>query len=296
MSDIISIRPLTHYDEYLQCEDIQRKAWKMTDDRDVVPAHMLKPVAEYGGIVLGAFHQTAGLIGFVFGFVGKVDDERAEWMNNSYVLCSEMMGVLPEYRSHSVGYRLKLAQREYALAQGYKLIIWTYDPLLSLNARLNIGKLGCVCHKYIRDAYGQMGGIYAGVSTDRFAIEWWIASKRTQAQIEHPEIRDHEAWIEAGAQLLNPAQADRHGLLRPASSQSTPINRLVSVEFPADFQAVKQADAGLAQAWRAQTRMVFEELFAKGYVVSAFARSPEHNLSSFYILQNDLDIASIARE
>jgi predicted GNAT superfamily acetyltransferase len=297
MNDGITIRPLTDYDEFLACETLQKLAWKMTDDRDVVPAHMLKPIAEHGGIILGAFNEKFDIIGFVFGFVGKTEDDRAAWMGTPYILCSEMMGVLPEYRSRAVGYRLKLAQRDFALAQGYKLMIWTYDPLLSLNANLNIGKLGCICRHYVEDAYGQLGGIYAGLSTDRFEVEWWIASQRVKNRMGNAvPAESAESWRAQGIETANSATLGGDGLLRPGKFDFGSPAAQILVEFPADFQAIKQADAALAQTWRAHTRALFEEAFDRGYVVTALARGPsDRRLSSFYLLTNQLDIPSMAR-
>jgi predicted GNAT superfamily acetyltransferase len=291
MNDPITIRRLATYDEFLACERIQLLAWKMTGDRDVVPAHMLKPIAEYGGVVLGAFNESSDLIGFVFGFVGRLDDIRQQWMGTPFILCSEMMGVVPEYRSRAVGYRLKLAQRDFALAEGYKLIIWTYDPLLSMNANLNINKLGCICRRYISDAYGQMGGIYAGLSTDRFSVEWWIASRRVQSSLKSDSpTPDPDALIGEGLPLLNPLNLTRD------LDRALTAPRLM-VEIPANFQGIKEADPALAQDWRARTRALFEAAFAQAYVVTGLARgSASRAQSSFYILTNQLDIEAMARE
>ncbi len=295
MSDGISIRPLTNYDEFLTVEALQKLAWKMTDDRDVVPAHILRPIAEHGGILLGAFNEQSEMIGFVFGFIGKAEDERSRWMRSPYILCSEMMGVLPEYRSRSVGYRLKLAQREYALAQGLRLMVWTYDPLLSLNANLNINKLGCIARHYVEDAYGQLGGIYAGLSTDRFSVEWWLASRRVEERLADPGgSPDVETWLQQRIEIVNPARTGSDALPKPG-----PVvfngNPEIIVEFPADFQAVKEADLGLAQAWRSHTRTIFREAFARGYAVSALARgTADRRNSSFYLLTSQLDIPSMA--
>lgn len=297
MNDGISIRPLADYDEFLGCEAIQRQAWKMTDDRDIVPAHMLKPIAEHGGIVLGAFNESGGLIGFVFGFVGKTDGERAGWMHTPYILCSEMMGVLPEYRSHSVGYRLKLAQRNFALSQGYRLMTWTYDPLLSLNANLNICKLGCVIRHYVRDAYGTMGGIYAGLSTDRFAVEWWIGSQHVEQTVAQGRGPAHiKEWQARGARIINAPLIDADGLPRPGNFDLSGAEPQIIVEFPSDIQGIKDADMGLAIAWRNHTRALFEAAFEDDYVLMAYGRSsPQRGPTSYYVLSKELDILSMAR-
>ena len=296
MNDGISIRPLTDYSEFLQVETLQKLAWKMTDDRDVVPAHILRPMVEHGGVLLGAFNDRAEIVGFVFGFIGKAEDERAQWMRSPYIMCSEMMGILPEYRSRSVGYRLKLAQREYSLAQGFRLMIWTYDPLLSLNANLNINKLGCIVRHYVEDAYGQLSGMYAGLPTDRFSVEWWLDSPRVKDRLASPAgSPELEAWLSQGIRIANPASTGSDGLPRPSQMDLPSGASQFIIEFPADFQAVKEADFGLAQAWRAHTRTVFERVFAEGYVVSALARgSSDRGTSSFYLLTNQLDIQSMA--
>ena len=297
MSDGISVRPLTEYDDFLGCESIQREAWKMTDDRDIVPAHMLKPVAEHGGIVLGAFDEKAGLIGFVYGFVGKTADERAEWMSTPYMFCSEMMGVLPEYRGRSVGYRLKLAQREFALKQGYRLMTWTYDPLLSLNANLNICKLGCIVRHYVEDAYGQMGGIYAGMSTDRFAIEWWLGSRHVEKTVaEASSPADVGDWLARGSRIVNPSASNEDGLPCPVDFDLGDNAPQIIVEFPSDIQAVKDADLNLAIAWRSHTRQLFEAAFAAGYAVMGYGRNGNRRgPCSYYLLSNALDIPSMAK-
>jgi predicted GNAT superfamily acetyltransferase len=295
MNDGITIRALTDYNEFLACETIQRLAWKMTDDRDIVPAHMLKPVADHGGIVLGAFDEDSELIGFVFGFIGTTKGARAGWMGSRYIFCSEMMGILPEYRSRSVGYRLKLAQRDYALEQGYSLMIWTYDPLLSLNANLNINKLGCIARHYVRDAYGEMGGIYAGLSTDRFSVEWWIGSRHVSDHLKSPENTIVEEQIRRSIPIANTASHSSNGLLRPETYEIPDTHQFL-VEFPSDIQGIKQTDMGLAIEWRAQTRALFEEAFEEGFAVSAFARGiGERKGSSFYLLSSELDIPSMAR-
>ena len=102
-------------------------------DLDVLPALALRPQVEVGAILLGAFAEGR-MVGFVFGFPGI--------LNGETIIHSDMLGVTSEYRSQSVGYLLKCAQREAALAIGVKRITWTFDPLQSRNAHLNFGKLG----------------------------------------------------------------------------------------------------------------------------------------------------------
>ena len=52
------------------------------------------------------------------------------------------------------GARLKLRQREDALARGIDLIEWTFDPLEMKNAYFNIERLGAIVRRYVRNQYG----------------------------------------------------------------------------------------------------------------------------------------------
>ena len=70
--------------------------------------------------------------------------------------CSHQLGVHPAYRNLGLGFLLKRFQWEFVRDQGIELITWTYDPLLSTNAYLNIARLGAVCNTYRRNEYGDL--------------------------------------------------------------------------------------------------------------------------------------------
>ena len=90
------------------------------------------------------------------------------------MLWSHMTGVLPEYRG-GLGFRLKLAQRDRALAQGYDLIEWTFDPMQAMNAHFNFAKLGGVVEEYAANFYGEStSALHRGTPTDRIVLSWKI--------------------------------------------------------------------------------------------------------------------------
>src|SRR5512141_546470 len=160
-----TIRPLITLEDFHAAEEVQRAAWGSADI-DIAPLHVMLTIAKNGGVVLGAFAQDQ-LIGFVYGFVGTTDRADAHLKHTSH-----QMGVLPEWQSRGVGYALKVAQREAVRQQGLRLITWTYDPLESKNARLNIAKLGAVCNTYIRNYYGELRDeLNLGLATDRFQVD-----------------------------------------------------------------------------------------------------------------------------
>jgi predicted GNAT superfamily acetyltransferase len=90
-----------------------------------------------------------------------------------------MLAVLPDYRNAGLGRRLKLAQRDDAIARGFDLMEWTFDPLEIKNAHLNIARLGAISRRYKQDFYGPSSSpLQGGLPTDRLYAEWWLRSPR----------------------------------------------------------------------------------------------------------------------
>jgi predicted GNAT superfamily acetyltransferase len=271
------IRPLKALAEFHAAEDLQRAAWNSADI-DIAPLHLMLTIAKNGGVVLGAFAGDQ-LIGFVLGFLGAIDQPGPVPARLKH--CSHQMGVHPAWQSRGVGAALKRAQREAVLQQGVRLITWTYDPLESKNAHLNIAKLGAVCRTYIRDYYGELRDeLNRGLATDRFQVEWWIASEHVAARLGQPRsarsiappVWNPARWDERGL----PVCQDPNGPLPPAG---------LTLEFPADFQAVKRSDLALAIKWRLHVRQVCEAAFASGYAVVDYAYQSGPPARSFYVLQ-----------
>ncbi len=77
--------------------------------------------------------------------------------------------------------------------QGLSHITWTYDPLLSRNAQLNIAKLGAVCNTYLQAEYGTLrDGLNAGLPSDRFQVDWWLRSRRVERRLSRRSRADLE--------------------------------------------------------------------------------------------------------
>lgn len=287
MVEPIVIRSLETPEELRQAEALQATVWPGSD-LDVVPAHMMASIVHNGGVALGAFDGDR-LVGFVLGFLGTDSASPNRVAMARLKHCSHQMGVLPEYRDRGVGLLLKKAQRQAVIAQGVRLITWTYDPLLSRNAHLNIRRLGAVCRTYLREVYGEMrDALNTGVPSDRFQVDWWVTSRRVTERLEgkRPPL-DLAHFHSAGAHVLNPADLGEDGLPRPAIRPDLPRGTLVLVEIPADFQAIRERDLGLARAWRLHTREVFEDAFARGYLVMDFVHlKGEKFPRSFYLLSH----------
>jgi predicted GNAT superfamily acetyltransferase len=172
--------------------------------------------------------------------------------------------------------------------QGLDHITWTYDPLLSRNAYLNITKLGAVCNTYRRSEYGDMrDGLNAGLPSDRFQVDWWINTRRVDRRLGKRARRPLklENFSKADLQPLYAVHTSRQtgGWLRPSEHFSPPEGHIALAEIPTDFSALKDADFSLARDWRFFSREVFETAFASGYIVTDFVFDQDR---SFYVLSN----------
>lgn len=286
----LDIRPITSLSDMRQAEEVQRATWGISD-LEIVSVHMLHALQHNGSPLIGAYEGDR-LVGFCLGVLGTVDtpDRRDQVAAARLKMYSVMAGVLPAYQSHNLGFRLKAAQREFALRIGVRLITWTYDPLESRNAHFNIAKLGAVCHTYHQDFHGNLGGINAGLPTDRFEVEWWVTSNRVVRKMERARRPLSLAIIlQSGALLVNEATFNQDGFPTPPANFVSYPSNLMLVEVPADFQAIKQQDLALAQQWRAHTRSLFTQLFSDGFVVTDFVTDTDAGgrQRSYYLLTHE---------
>lgn len=278
-----SIRALSAVEDFHRAEILQRDIWGMKDNTEIVPKDLMIVVQKSGGLALGAYNDSNEMIGMLFGFPGRTTD-------NHWKHCSHMLGVLPAYRQAGVGEALKLRQRDFVLSQGVDLITWTVNPLEGINASLNFGKLGVVCHHYYRNFYGEMtDGLNRGLPSDRFEVEWWINSPRVEKRLQQKLTRPRLAEMQqAGAQFVNRTVLEQ-GICVPQETILTMDAPTLLFETPADFQSVKANSIKNALAWSEHTRMVFETCFQNGYVVSEFISEPgENERRNFFVLQRDL--------
>jgi predicted GNAT superfamily acetyltransferase len=158
---LTEIRAIQGLDELRAVEALQRDVWNVAD-LEIVPALHFIPAIAVGAILIGAFDGDR-MIGFVYGFPGFED--------GMMIIHSDMLAVHPDYRGQGLGRRLKLAQRDAALAAGIQRITWTFDPLQTRNAHLNF-TLGVVGVRYLRDFYGQTTSPLHRDGTDRLWVHW----------------------------------------------------------------------------------------------------------------------------
>src|SRR6202789_4277612 len=165
---IESVKALADFE---RCVDVQLAVWGYSDG-DLIPKRVFIVAQSTGGQVIGAFDGDA-MVGFAMSLPGYRDGKP--------YLHSHMLAVLPEYRNGGLGRRMKLAQRDDALARGFDLMEWTFDPLEIKNAHLHIARLGAIARRYLRDFYGpSTSPLQGGLPTDRLVAEWWLRSDRVR--------------------------------------------------------------------------------------------------------------------
>jgi predicted GNAT superfamily acetyltransferase len=190
----ITIRKCVGIDELNACVALQKEVWNFSD-LDLIPLRMFVVSQKIGGQTIGAFHGD-DLVGFTFSIPGS----RA---GHAY-LHSHMLAVRDSFRNHGLGRKLKLAQREGAIQQGFELLEWTFDPLEIKNAHLNLSRLGAIARRYSVNHYGHSSSpLQGGLPTDRLVAEWWLKSKRVvnlldRKQLPHLKV---EKKIDVPAQI-----------------------------------------------------------------------------------------------
>lgn len=265
MSDKVVIRELKTMPELEATVELQRAVWGMRDVEATSP-HTLRAIVHSGGAVLGAMLEGA-LVGFCFGFAALRAGELWLW--------SHMAAAHPDFQGRGIGFRLKQAQRKWALEAGYRWMAWTFDPLQAGNANFNFNRLGVTARAYSADHYGEMrDGLNAGLASDRLEAQWELAAPRVLA-------------LAAGGDALSPCPgaapfeiaetrklvyADEDGEIQREQPEFSG-DVTYGIEIPANIAELKQRDIKRAKEWQLHLRAAMIDLLAARYVVSGFART-----------------------
>jgi len=184
--DEVTIHKCEALEEMQACFALQKEVWKFAD-ADLIPVRMFVVAAKIGGQVIGAFVEKE-LIGFALAIPG--------FRNGHGYLHSQMLAVRQQYRNGGLGRRVKLFQREEALARGFELMEWTFDPLEIKNAYLNIEKLGAIARRYNVNQYGiNSSPLPGGLPSDRLVAEWWMKSERVTTLLKGKGLPKFERQI-----------------------------------------------------------------------------------------------------
>jgi predicted GNAT superfamily acetyltransferase len=245
----VTIRDVRGADELRACQELQRRAWGITEDGYILPVATMAGAQKVGGVILGAFDTHAqNLIGFAFAFLGRMQDR--------LILYSQLTGVHPAHQSTGVGRLLKYEQRQRAREMGLESVVWAFDPLQASNAAFNLGVLGATCGTYEVDLYGSRSdALNAGLATDRLFAEWSTSGD--------PGGRTHE-WPD-GVDLLD---GSTHLSEIPDGAQH------LYIQIPPNISALKNSGpSSAARDWQLALRRAFQGAFAAGFIAVGFSRA-----------------------
>ena len=241
---------------------LEKEVWGL-DDADVIPLTLAVALKAAGSMWLGAFDDNQ-LVGFALAFP-SLEGGTAGFH-------SHMLAVRASHRGRNLGYELKLAQRQGALARDIKEMTWTFDPLRSRNAHLNFHRLGVVCDSYRIDFYGpQTSSPLHRNGTDRLWVTWHMADSRVEERLKGKNAR-----AEVMDALLHLEPLVRfNGDGRPAEGDLAKAlaRHRIAIEIPGDIDSMEREDPGRARKWRLATRTAFTEALRAGFIVKEFCRS-----------------------
>lgn len=242
MSVRLVIRDLRTPEEFIETAGVSKAAWGFSE-RAVSPASDLVAATHAGGLTAGAF-LGGKMVGFVHGIPRTNLGEPCQH--------SHLLAVKPEAQGRGLSVKLKLHQRAWCLARGIRLVTWTYDPFLLKNAKLNIGHLRATVRTFHHNFYGVMGGIYAGLPSDRFEVAW---------RLDAPEVV-------AAAAGDRPPRPDAAGLPVARNPRKLPDAARLLLPFPKGAPRIYRTDHDGTLKERRRFAALVKPLFARGYAVT----------------------------
>ncbi|MFY9609440.1 MAG: hypothetical protein WAU45_12600 [Blastocatellia bacterium] len=238
----MTIRECVSVEDFHQCIELERAVWK-DDDIGIMPIRLYMISKACKAPTIGAFDETGKLVGFVHTSLAL--------MGKNVVYHSHLAAVVEARRHQKIGRGMKLAQRERAIEAGIPLIIWTFDPLQSRNAHLNLNKLGVIIRRYEVNYYGEgLSSVFGrGIPSDRVFAEWWVLSSRVEAAL--------------------------------AGKRSDVSAKAESVGIPDDIDTVSAGSMDKHLKWRLRVREEFTACLGRGSIVRGFERNRQSGESRY---------------
>ncbi|WP_156750509.1 chorismate synthase [Mycobacterium sp. 852013-50091_SCH5140682] len=216
-----------------------------------IPTDVMRSLAHAGGCITTARDRQRMLVGAAV---------LAPATDGGYSLIA---ATSPHQTSRGLGRALKLRQRAWALERGWRRIEWTFDPLVSRNARFNLSRLGALATTLEQDFYGFMvDEINANDHSDRLVAVWKLDTTRTIVAAN-------------GRPTPDAARPDNTTVLSPGPD-GQPLSITDGVRrwcrVPEDIVAIRRQQPELARQWRLALRPIFAEAFAEGFAALGFSR------------------------
>ncbi|NLS10479.1 hypothetical protein HGQ17_10855 [Nesterenkonia sp. MY13] len=250
----VEVRTLHSAAEMTEAAEVLAEIWSPggTGEAPMEPG-LLIAMEHAGNYVSAAFSQDQ-MIGATAGFFGAPDSAGRSWMMHSHIA-----GVLPAHQGLGAGAAMKQHQRQWCLQRGVTVMEWTFDPLITRNARFNLHTLGAQLVEYLPHFYGQMrDATNAGQGSDRALIRWQLDAPTPGAEPE------------PGLVLLNidddgvpvPAHGSTEQMLAAAADYD-----VVGLSVPKSIPQLRAERPEASAAWRSALREAMHPLMEAGWKV-----------------------------
>lgn len=256
VAEDVTVRELAGSREMVAASTLWDAIWfRDAAGHEVDPALMVA-LAHAGGYLAAAFVGET-MVGAALGFWG---------VPASGTLHSHITGVLPEHAGRGIGSVIKTHQRDWVLTRGGTAITWTFDPLVSRNAHVNLNRLGARPESYLPDLYGDLDDdLNRGDPSDRLLVRWQLTQPPT------PRSTDPAAAL----------VVDRDGTPEVATAVAD-ANRTtaLTVAVPDDVTALRRTDPATASRWRTAVRDALLPRLERGWSITGFDRATGYRLEA----------------
>lgn len=237
----VVIRPLDGAPECVAASTVLAGIWGTSLEAAPISSDLLTSLIHAGSCVLGAVEPDGTIVGVVVGLTGGPRSDE---------MYSLIAGVSSTRTSRGVGIALKRAQRLWALQRGATRMVWTYDPLVRRNAHFNLNRLGARAVAYVPEFYPPMhDALNRSDVTDRLTVLW---------DLLEPAPAPGERGRQRGRVVLEPSNEGEPKLVDGGDGD------VLAVWIPADIEAMRRTDPGLAMRWRLAMREALQRGAGEG--------------------------------
>lgn len=249
----LAVRVVEEMSELRDVSRLFESVWGRSSEGVPINSEVLRSLVHAGGCATAAFDDSGVMVGAAALAIAAPE-------GTTYSLIA---AAAPGSADRGIGHAVKLHQRAWALGRGYNSMMWTFDPLVSRNARFNLAKLGAEAHEYATNFYGQMSDEINGIDeADRLVATWMLGSRRAVAASEGTAA--DPTGPTADAQVLVDAPDGEAMLQRDPQG--------LWVRVPEDIVSLRRTDPVQSEGWRHAVREALVDAFDQGFVATHMTR------------------------
>ncbi|MGB5951979.1 MAG: hypothetical protein WBG57_05595 [Ornithinimicrobium sp.] len=261
----VRLESITDFEQLRSVSALLESVWGRSDEGVPINSDVLRGIVHAGGCVTCAYSRDEELVG-----AAALMPSVPSVASYSLIAAARAGG-----SDQGIGYAVKMNQRSWALQHGFTSMTWTFDPLVSRNARFNLVKLGAQAEVYEVAFYGQPSDDISGSDeADRLVARWVLGSARAlaaSALVADGPGADSEHGPPPQATLSQAGPDDNAMLAR--------LDEDVWCRVPQDIISLRRSDPEHASSWRAMVRTVFTEAFADGLYATSISRDGWYRLT-----------------